>query len=78
MNDNYRNTDEVMSIGHWIMVMIVLAIPFVNIIMYVIWAFSSSTNPNLSNFCKATLILGLIGIFIAIFFAGCTSMLYML
>ena len=78
MNDNYRNTDEVMSVGKWIGVMLVLAIPIVNIIMYIIWAFSSSTNPNLSNFCKATLLLGLIGGFIALFFAGCTSMLFML
>lgn len=76
--NNYRNTDEVMSVGQWIGVMIVLAIPIVNIIMYIIWAFSSNTNPNLSNFCKATLLLGLIGGFIAFFFAGCSSLLFMI
>lgn len=78
MNDHYRNTDEVMSVGKWIGVMIVLAIPLVNIIMYVIWAFSANTNLNLSNFCKATLLVALIGIFISFMFAGCASMLYMI
>lgn len=78
MNNNYRDTADVMSIGEWIGVMIVLAIPIVNIIMYIIWAFSSNTNPNLSNFCKATLLLGLIGGFIALFFAGCSSLLFMI
>lgn len=76
MNGNYRNNDEVMSVGYWLLVMLVLAIPVVNIIMYIIWAFSSNTNPNLSNFCKATLIMGLIGVFIAFSFAGCASMLF--
>lgn len=70
--------DEVMSVGKWIGVMFILAIPIVNIIMYVIWAFSSNTNPNLSNFCKATLLLGLISVFIAFAFAGCSSMLHMM
>lgn len=78
MNSNYRNTDEVMSVGYWILVMLVLAIPVVNLIMYIIWAFSSNTNPNLSNFCKATLIMGLVGILIAFTFAGCSSILYMI
>ncbi|WFA07763.1 hypothetical protein [Tissierella sp. Yu-01] len=78
MSDYYRNSEEVMSVGKWIGVMIILAIPLVNIIMYVIWAFSPNTNPNLSNFCKATLLLAIIGIFISFMFAGCASMLYML
>lgn len=76
MNGNYGDTDEVMSVGYWILVMLVLAIPIVNIIMYLVWAFSSNANRNLSNFCKATLLIGLIGFFIAFSLAGCSALLY--
>lgn len=75
MDNNYYNNEEVMSVGSWVGVLIVLAIPLVNIIMYLVWAFSTNTNRNLSNFCKATLLLGLIGFGIAFLFSACTSAL---
>jgi len=78
MNDNYRDTYEVMSVSKWIGTILILGIPILNIIMYVIWAFSSNTNPNLSNFCKATLLVGIIGFFIALTLASCSSLLFML
>ena len=52
----------VVSLGEWIITFIVLAIPLVNIIMLFVWAFSGGTNPNKQNFCKATLIVYLVGI----------------
>ena len=51
-----------MSLGDWIITMIVLAIPIVGFVMLFVWGFSSSANPNKSNFCKAALIFYLIGI----------------
>lgn len=75
MNSNYNNTDEVMSVGMWVGVIIVLGIPIVNLIMYLVWAFSSSTNKNLSNFCKATILLVLIGFGIALLFGACGAMM---
>jgi hypothetical protein len=45
------------SLGDWILTLIVLAIPLVGLIMLFVWGFSSSTNPSKRNYCQATLIL---------------------
>lgn len=50
------------SLGDWILTLIVLAIPCVNIIMLFVWGFSSGTNTSKKNFCRAYLIFILIGI----------------
>ncbi|NLC02659.1 MAG: hypothetical protein GX787_00070 [Tissierellia bacterium] len=71
MASNYGRTDSVMTVGEWIGVLIVLGIPIVNIIMYFVWAFSSTTNENLSNFCKATLLIALIVFAFALLIGGC-------
>ncbi|MGL4485019.1 MAG: hypothetical protein ACRCUS_08730 [Anaerovoracaceae bacterium] len=57
MND--RNT--VMSVGQWFVTLIVLAIPILNVIMYLIWAFGAG-NKNRANFCRAGLIMILISV----------------
>lgn len=74
MNSNYNNSDEVMSVGQWIGVIIVLGIPIVNIIMYLVWAFSSTTNRNLSNFCKATMLIALISMGLALSLGACGAL----
>lgn len=63
-----------MSLGDWIITMIVLAIPLVNIIMLFVWGFSSSTNPNKANFCKAYLIFFLIAIVLFFVMGGAAIM----
>lgn len=57
-----------LSVNQWIIVFIILAIPFVNLIFLLIWALSSDENPNIKNFSRAIFKLNLIiiGIFIAI------------
>lgn len=40
----------------WLITILLVSIPVVNIIMLIVWAFSDSTNPNKSNFSKAALI----------------------
>lgn len=45
-----------MSVGDWMITILILAIPLVNLIMYLVWAFSSSGNLNRKNFCRASLI----------------------
>lgn len=65
---NYQYNDpryNPMSVGDWILTNLVLAIPIVNIIMYFVWAFSSGTNINKRNFCRASLIIG--GVFLVIY-----------
>lgn len=63
-----------MSLGDWIITMIVLAIPIVGFVMLFVWGFSSSANPNKSNFCKAALIFYLIGIVLFFLFGGMAFM----
>ncbi|MCB5251775.1 MAG: hypothetical protein RBR69_00150 [Candidatus Cloacimonadaceae bacterium] len=58
----HQNMAPVMSIGNWIVTMIILIIPLVNIIMLIVWAASSSENPNRKNWAIAQLIFMGIGI----------------
>ena len=47
----------VVSVKEWLLTNLILMIPLVNIVMMLVWAFSSNTNPNKANYFKATLIL---------------------
>lgn len=64
--ENYK--EERISIGDWLITLIVTAIPLVGIIMLFIWSFSSSTPVSKSNWAKATLILFAIMIVLYIIF----------
>ena len=44
------------SFGKWMIVLLILAIPVVNVVMLLVWALGSRTNPSLSNFSRAFLI----------------------
>lgn len=48
------------SLGDWIITLIVLAIPIVGIVMLFVWGFASGTHPSKQNYCRAVLILALI------------------
>lgn len=70
--DGYNNDPQlapILSIGEWMVTLIVLAIPIVGIVMYFVWAFGDATNPNKRNFCKASLIFALVGIVLTFIFA---------
>ena len=54
------------STGGFFLVQLALMIPFVNIILLLVFAFSGSMNVNLQNYSKAMLIWVLVGIGIAI------------
>ena len=58
------------SIGNWIISLILTMIPIVNIIMLFVWAFSNGTNPTKANWAKAALILILVWIILGIIFGG--------
>jgi predicted membrane channel-forming protein YqfA (hemolysin III family) len=47
------------SLGDWIITLIVLAIPIVGIVMLFVWGFSSGTHPSKQNYCRAVLIIAL-------------------
>ena len=53
-----------LSVGDWILTIIVLSIPFVGLIFLLYWALSSTSNVNRKNYCIALLILA--AVFIAL------------
>lgn len=64
-----------MSVVDWLITLIILAIPIVNIIAFIYWIFLSSGNVNRRNFCLAYLILIVSGILLVIIFQIFCSML---
>ena len=65
--NQYDHNKEVMSMGSWLITLIVLAIPCVNIIMYFVWAFGNG-NENRKNFCRAGLIMMAISVVFMVLF----------
>ena len=61
MYDNYQGdpNQEVMSVGSWLITLLILAIPCVNIVMYFIWAFGNG-NENRKNFCLIAVVLSVL------------------
>lgn len=62
-DNNYpsQQTAPVITMGQWIINMLIVCIPLVGFIMLIVWATSSSENPNRSNWAKAQLIFMVIG-----------------
>lgn len=69
VNSNYNkkgNLVKPLSVGSYIGMFILLAIPIVNLIMLLVWSFSDSTNINKKHFAIGYLIVILIGIVLTI------------
>lgn len=64
------DTSEV-TLGTWIVVLILIAIPFVGFVVLLVLAFGDH-NESLKNFAKATLILLVIGFFLTMLGVGCS------
>jgi Na+/H+-dicarboxylate symporter len=47
---------RLMTVGDWMITLLVLSLPLVNIVMLLVWAFSSGGNANRRNYCRATLL----------------------
>jgi hypothetical protein len=58
-------TDLPLSVGNWLLTLLVLAIPILNVILYAYWAFFTNGNKGRINFCRTSLILMLAGLIIA-------------
>ena len=55
------NKVEVLSMGDYLLMLILLAIPVVNFIICILWIISGNGNPNRKNFAKAWLIIAVVG-----------------
>lgn len=60
--------DRPVSLGDWIITLIVLAIPLVGIIMLFVWGFSAGTPASKQNYCRAVLVFAVIAIVLGILF----------
>ena len=65
-NTNYRP----MTMGDWLVTLIIQMIPLVGLIMLFVWAFGDGTHPSKKTWAQASLIMMLIGIVLAIIFIG--------
>jgi hypothetical protein len=63
------NENKVMSVGDWMITMLIASIPLVGFIMLFVWAFSEGTSPSKKNWARATLIF-LIILFVLYFIIG--------
>lgn len=69
--DSYiDNQSPTVSLGDWIVTILLSCIPLVGFIMLFVWAFSSSTPPSKANWAKATLIFFLVIMVLGFLFAG--------
>ena len=64
----FQKQAEEVTLGDWMITILLSAIPVVNLVMLFLWAFGSTTNPSKANWAKATLIWMVIGIVLAILF----------
>ena len=63
-----QNNAPVVRVGEWVVTILLLAIPIVNLVMVFVWSFGGGTNPSKANFAKASLIWMAIGIVLSIIF----------
>lgn len=70
----YDPTTEVMSIGSYILMFILSAIPVVNIICWIVWLVSPNTNKNKKNFIWAQIIMVAVAYVAVIFLATTTGL----
>ncbi|MFA9556411.1 hypothetical protein ACERII_03755 [Evansella sp. AB-rgal1] len=59
VNTVVENTQEQMSVGRWFITLLLLSLPFINLILLFVWGFGSD-NPR-KNYCKAILLFMVIG-----------------
>jgi hypothetical protein len=58
-----------MSVKDWFITLLILAIPMVNLVMYLVWAFGSYGNLNRRNFCRAGLLMFALAVGIFLIFS---------
>lgn len=76
VNNTYNGLDprdKPYSVGGWLLTMLIMVVPIVNIVMVFVWAFGSKTNKSKKNYFIAALIMAAIGIVLSIVFAATIS-----
>lgn len=65
-----------MSIGEWIITLIITYIPLVGLIMLFVWAFGDGSHPSKKTWAQATLIMIVVGIVLMILFFGIIASIF--
>lgn len=65
-----ENTEAPMTLGDWMLTLLLLYLPIVNIVMLIIWSVDSKTSTTKKHFAWATLIFMGIGIVLSIIFSS--------
>ena len=71
-----HRSDTTISLGQWMIIMLIMLIPLVNIVMLFLWAFDGDTPPSKANWAKAILIWIAIIMGLCIFFWTAFLMLW--
>ncbi len=66
---NVNEQEKVLSVTDWLKILVIFAIPFVNVVMWIVWLVSKKTNLNLKNFLIASLIMTAIFMLLVFIFA---------
>ena len=66
----HGDTAPVLNIGDWILNLIIISIPVLNIIALILWSLDSNINPNKGNWAKASLIIICIQVIVSMFLLG--------
>ncbi len=67
-NPPYDPTTQVMSVGEYIGLFILSSIPVVNIICWIVWLCSDSTNKNKKNYIKANIVIWVLSVVLLVLF----------
>ena len=73
MEDNYEivnKEQQVISVKEWLITLLILAVPIVNLVMPFVWAFGGGSSASKANYFKAYLIMVLISIILLALFWG--------
>jgi Na+/phosphate symporter len=63
-------TYKPLTLGDWIVTLLLLAIPVVNFVMLFVWALSGGTHPSKKTYAQATLIFALVGVVLWFLFSA--------
>ncbi len=63
MSNEYRPV----SVGNWMLTMVLMSIPIINVILLFVWAFGSNTEISKANWAKAVLMWFLLGFILWVF-----------
>ncbi|HMM03983.1 MULTISPECIES: hypothetical protein [unclassified Dysgonomonas] len=71
-----KGNKSVVSMGEWLITMLIMIIPVVNFIMLFVWAFGSNTPESKANWAKAQLVWMVIGIILVVIFWGTIAAIF--